>query len=77
MSDTGVQGRLVVEIEFFPSEERKTVELNWGATGIELLGALGKHLDSHILTKKGIPIPIDQRLEDGDRIRILSVASGG
>jgi sulfur carrier protein ThiS len=77
MDDGDVENKLMVKVEFFPSKEKGTVELKMPATGIDLLKALDRHLDSHILTRNGTPIPIDEKLEDGDEIRILSVASGG
>jgi sulfur carrier protein ThiS len=77
MGNVDVQNKLRIEVEFFPSKERRRVELDGNATGIELLRALNKHLDSHLLTRNGTPMPVDERLRDKDEIRIISVASGG
>jgi len=66
-----------VHVEFFPSKEKKVVKLEDRRTGIELLKNLDLHLDSYILVRDDMPIPIDQKLNDGDKIKILSVVSGG
>jgi sulfur carrier protein ThiS len=77
MSAFDASAKLMIEVELFPSKEKRIVELSGSATGIELLKALGKHLDSHILIRDNAPIPIDECLRDGDEIRILPVTSGG
>lgn len=66
-----------IHVEFFPSREKKVVKLNGKATGITLLKDLNLHLDAHIIVKDGAPVPLDEKLEDGDKIRILTVTSGG
>ena len=68
---------LKVHVEFFPSKEKRDVELSGGATGVELLRTLDLHLDAHMLVRKDAPLPIDEGLKDGDKIKILTVTSGG
>lgn len=58
------------------SEER-ILEMAEGSTGMELLEKLNLPYDAHILTRDEVPIPLDGKLVDGDRIRIISVVSGG
>jgi sulfur carrier protein ThiS len=66
-----------IQVEFFPSKEKRVVKIEGKPTGVELLKDMKLHLDAYILVKNNTPIPIDQELEDGDRIRLLSVVSGG
>jgi len=68
---------LKIHVEFFPSREKKMVKLSGKATGIKLLKDLDLHLDAHIIVRDGAPIPMDEKLKDGDKIRILTVTSGG
>ena len=53
------------------------VNLTDGATGLELLKKLNLALDAHIITRKGSPIPLDEKLRQGDKINIIQVISGG
>jgi len=53
------------------------IELQDGSTVEELLVQLGKRPDAHIVLRNEVPIPITERLEDGEEIKILRVASGG
>ncbi len=43
----------------------------------DLVEKLGYHKDSIIVLKKGEPIPLDEELEDGMSLKIVSVVSGG
>lgn len=47
------------------------------ATGLALVRALGLAPDGHVLVRGDAPIPEDETLRDGDRIRVLAVVSGG
>ncbi len=67
--------RLTVELH--PSREMKEVELPAGANGNTLMGKLGLAPDVHILVRGDVPIPIDEELRDGERLRVISVVSGG
>lgn len=42
-----------------------------------LLESLGRYPDGHIVIRDDLPIPLTENLLDGDRIRIIQVASGG
>ncbi len=67
--------RLTVELH--PSRETKKIELPDRADGIALMGKLGLAPDVHILVRGDVPIPIDEELRDGERLRVISVVSGG
>jgi sulfur carrier protein ThiS len=63
--------------ELVPSRREEFVELTPSARGLDLLKALHLAPDAHILFRGDAPIPIDETLVDGDRIRVVGVVSGG
>ncbi len=66
-----------VEVDLHPSGTARSVELPAGARGLDLARALGLPPDVHILVRGDAPIPEDEPLRDGDRIRVIGVVSGG
>lgn len=66
-----------VTVELYPARETKAVELREHSNGYELMGKLGLAPDVHILVRGDVPIPIDEELRDGERVRVISVVSGG
>jgi sulfur carrier protein ThiS len=63
--------------ELVPRRQEEAVTLESGASGLDLLRALHLPLDAHLLVRGGHPIPIDEPLKDGERIRVIGVVSGG
>jgi len=57
--------------------EERAVELPEGARGFDLLKALGLAPDAHLLLRGETPIPHDEPLREGERVRVLTVVSGG
>jgi sulfur carrier protein ThiS len=66
-----------VEVELHPGDARRSVELPPSATGSDLVKSLGLAPDVHILVRGNAPIPEDEALRDGERIRVVAVVSGG
>jgi len=66
-----------VEVHFHPSGADRRVELPPAARGLDLLGALDLAADGHLLLRGDVPIPEDEGLHEGDRIRVIAVVSGG
>jgi len=66
-----------ISVELIPSREKKIIELPQGSNGLNLVKAMGLAPDVHIIIRSNIPIPIDKVLQDGDKIRIISIVSGG
>ncbi len=66
-----------VTAELFPARETKSVELPQGASGYDLMKHLGLAPDVHLLVRGDVPIAIDEKLRDGERVRVISVVSGG
>jgi len=66
-----------VLVGLVPERTEREVVLPDRATGLELLRVLGRAPDVHILTRGDTPVPLDAPLEDGERVRVISVVSGG
>ena len=69
--------RMRITVELFPAKQSKVLEIPDRATGLDLARALGLAPDAHILVRGESPIPIDAPLHDRERIRVISVVSGG
>lgn len=57
--------------------ERKTVELKDRATVEDAIRAIGLLPDGWIAMRDNAPIPSDERLVDGEELRLFGVVSGG
>jgi sulfur carrier protein ThiS len=66
---------LRVEVEY----DNMTSEVNLpsGSTVEDLLKRQRMHPDSFIIVMRARPVPITRILVDGDRLKIIKVASGG
>jgi len=70
--------RMKVSVKSFPrGEVDKSVDLQKGATVLDLLKKLDMRPDNWIASRDDRAIPDDSELKDGDFIRLLSVVSGG
>jgi sulfur carrier protein ThiS len=66
-----------VNVEFFPPRREIIMDLPVRSKGFDLLKSLHLAPDVHILARGETPIPIDEELQEGDRIRVIAVVSGG
>jgi len=67
-----------VKVKLMPKGKKfDDVNIKSGANGLELLRKLNLAPDAHIITRKGSPIPLDEKLSQGDKIDIIQVISGG
>lgn len=67
-----------VNVKLLPRGEKlEAFELKKDATGQALLEKLNLAFDAHIITREGNPIPLDEKLRDGENIGIITVVSGG
>jgi len=48
-----------------------------GASVEDLLRRLELYPDAYLALREGVPIPLTKILENGDRIRLIKIASGG
>lgn len=55
----------------------KAVALRKGATAADLLEKAGIHPDAVVVFRAGRPIPLDEKLEDGEEVEVVKVVSGG
>ncbi len=66
-----------VTAQMIPGRVEREVELPEGATGYDLMKSLGLAPDVHIIARSEVPIPVDEILRDGERLRVIAVVSGG
>jgi len=67
-----------IEIKLYP--ENKTTALDFkveSATVMDVLSRLNIKPDTVVVIKDNDPIPIDEDVNDGDKLKIIKVASGG
>ncbi len=63
--------------ELFQARRVETVDLPSGATGFDLLRQLGLAPDAHLVVRDDTPLPLDESLREGEKLRVISVVSGG
>lgn len=56
---------------------KEELEVPENASSMDLLARLCLLPDAHLVLREGMPIPVDERLNDGDSLKIIKVASGG
>jgi sulfur carrier protein len=72
-----LQKKIDLEVEFSGFDKKlERVEVESGATYMRVLEKLGINPETAIVIRDGIPVPVDDKVEEG-RIRILRVISGG
>jgi sulfur carrier protein ThiS len=75
ITSLGLEEGMIVKV--LSGRKEEDIELPIGASGFDLLAALGLLPDAHILMRGASPFPIDETLVEGERVRIVKVASGG
>jgi sulfur carrier protein ThiS len=67
-----------INVQFLPERHGiADVEVADGAICLDILNKLDLSPDAHIVAREGDPIPIDEKLKDGEKIEIIKVVSGG
>ena len=66
-----------ITAELFPARETRSVDLPEGSSGYELMKHLDLAVDVHILVRGDTPIPVDEKLQEGEQLRVIAVVSGG
>jgi len=67
-----------VTVHLLPTrKETKILELGEGATVESAIRALGLYPDAWIAVRGEMPTAVDEKLEDGDEVKFISVVSGG
>lgn len=67
----------IIKVEVLSNGKATEHELLKGSTVEDLLSKLHCHPDAYIITKDSKPIPITSKIEDGDKVKLIKVASGG
>lgn len=67
-----------VEVTLLPTrKETKVLELRDGAKVEDAIRALGLYPHAWIPVREDAPIPTDEELRDGDRLKLIAAVSGG
>jgi len=67
-----------VKVHLLPTKkEHRVIELRKGASVEEAIRALGLYPDAWIAVRGDEPLPLDEALNDGDELKLVSVVSGG
>ncbi|MCU0852788.1 MAG: thiamine biosynthesis protein ThiS [Thermoplasmata archaeon] len=67
-----------VTVHLLPTrKETRRLDLEKGATAEQAIRALGLLPDQWIPLRGDTPMPLDDALEDGDELKLISVVSGG
>jgi len=66
-----------ITIELSRSKETREIDLKKGSTVKEVLKKINIKPDTIIVIRKDEPIPIDEELINGERLKILEISSSG
>jgi sulfur carrier protein ThiS len=67
-----------VKVEIQPDNKVIDIDIDKDSAIVtDVLLKLNIKPDTVIVIKKNIPIPIDENIENGDKLKIIRVASGG
>ena len=58
-------------------EGNKQLDLQSGSTVADVIKNLGLNVSAQIVLRDNRPIPIDEKIDDGDELRIIETFSGG
>ncbi|MBU4189919.1 MAG: MoaD/ThiS family protein [Candidatus Thermoplasmatota archaeon] len=68
---------MIVTTILFPEKNEKKIELQENSTALDILKNLDLNPDAMLLIRNEVPIPVDEKLEDKDVLKIVRVVSGG
>lgn len=67
-----------VTVQLLPGKKKaKALELRKGAMAQDAIRAMGLYPDAWIPVRGDEPIPVDEPLEDGEKLKLIAVVSGG
>jgi sulfur carrier protein ThiS len=65
------------KVLLLPERKLRTVELEKGADGFQLLKSIGLNPESVIIFRADKPIPVDSMMRPDDDLKVVRVVSGG
>ncbi len=69
---------MIVTIHLLPTKkETKRINLEKGSSVEQAIRMLGLYPDQWVPVRNDLPLPLDEKLEDGDELKLISVVSGG
>jgi len=69
---------MIITIHLLPTrKETRCIKLKKGSSVEQAIRALGLYPDQWIPVRNDEPLPLDEKLEDGDELKLISVVSGG
>ncbi|MBA3044289.1 MoaD/ThiS family protein [archaeon] len=68
---------MIVTTILFPEKNEKKIELQENSTALDILKNLDLNPDVMLVIRNEVPIPVDEKLEDKDVLKIVRVVSGG
>jgi sulfur carrier protein ThiS len=67
-----------VKVELLPTKkETKTLRMRADSTVEDAIRSLKLHPEAWIPILRGSPVPLDETLQDGDALKLISAVSGG
>ena len=66
-----------IQVTIFDDKSIQDLEVSENATAYEVLKKLELQPDTLIVTRNDQPIPIDEELNNRDRLKLIRVISGG
>ncbi len=67
-----------IEVTILPTrKETRVLEVGAGSKAEDAIRALGLYPDAWVPVRDDTPIPIDEELKDGDRLKLIAAVSGG
>jgi len=67
-----------IKVALYPEKNNLDLEIkSENATVLDVLAKLNIKPDTVIVIRENKPIPIDEDINDGDKLKIIKVASGG
>jgi len=66
-----------IKIKLSRTNETKEIELQKGSTVNEVLKKINLKPDTIIVINNDKPVPVDEKVEDGQEFTIIQVSSGG
>jgi sulfur carrier protein ThiS len=67
-----------VTVQLLPGKKKaKVLELKKGARAEDAIRAIGLYPDAWIPVRGDDPIPVDEPLKEGERLKLIAVVSGG